>query len=251
MKVAASVSILAFIGVSWVLGVRLLAMARTTRQAPELYMGASLLLIGGFAYPLAMLTNLPAVQSTIWGAITFSACSWSAHGGVMATFLFVYLVFRRDFPLVRAAVWGAGAMLLTTGVWQSSIAFSDLSQDEVLIANMVPAAGLLTLAVLAYAWSAVESLRYWRLMRRRAALGLAEPVATNRFFLWGIAGAAMVIGSGANLLASIVTPLGVLHPVALLVTSVCGFAYTTALVLTFVPPARYTSWVRGQQVAQG
>ena len=113
-------------------------------------------------------------------------------------------------------------------------------------ANMIPATGLLTMAVLAYLWSAVESLRYWRLMLRRASLGLADPVATNRFLLWGLAGSAMVVGAGSNLLASIATPLSVLHPAALLVTSVCGFTNTVALVLTFVPPARYTDWVRAR-----
>jgi hypothetical protein len=251
VKVAASLAILAFIAVSWALGVRLLALARGTRQAPELCMGASLVLIGGLGYPLAMLTAVPAIQATIWASVTFAACSWSVHAGVFATYLFVHLVFRRDLPLVRAAVGGVGVLLLTTAVWQTKVAFSGLSDQETMTANMIPATGLLTMAVLAYLWSAVESLRYWRLMKRRASLGLADPVATNRFLLWGLAGAAMVIGAGANLLASIVTPLNVLHPAALLVTSVCGFTNTVALVLTFVPPARYTSWVRGRQPAGG
>jgi hypothetical protein len=249
VKVAATLSILAFIAASWVLGVRLLALARSTRQAPELCMGASLLFIGGLAYPLAIVTNVPAVRATIWGSLAFCACSWSAHAGVMSTMLFVYFVFRRGLPLVRAVVWVAGAMLLVTALWQASLAFAPLAPEEFMKQNMVPATGLLTLAVLGYTWSAVESLRYWLLMRRRAGLGLADPVATNRFFLWGVAGSAMVIGAGANLLASIVTPLAVLHPVALLVTSVCGFVNTSALVLTFLPPASYTRWVRARHAA--
>jgi hypothetical protein len=250
LKVTAGISIFAFIAVSWVLGLRLLSLARTTRQAPELCMGASLLLIGGFGYPLAIVSNVPAVQASIWGAFSFTACTWSVHVAVMATFLFVYFVFRRGIPLVRAAMWVAGALLLLTGVAQTRLAFSHLSRDELMAANILPATGLMTLAVLSYLWSAIESLRYWGLMRRRAAIGLADPVATNRFLLWGIAGSAMVIGAGSNLFASIATPLSVLHPLALLVTSICGFTNSTALVLTFVPPARYTSWVRGSQLPQ-
>jgi hypothetical protein len=247
MKLPAMLSILVFIGISWALGLRLLILARSTRQAPELCMGASLLLIGGFGYPFAILTNVPAAQGTLWGALAFVACSWTVHGGVMATFLFVFRVFRADVPLVRAAISGAGALLVLTALAQTRVAFLGLSREDMMAANVLPATGLLTMAVLAYAWSAVESLRYWGLMRRRRMLGLADPVATSRFLLWGISGAAMVIGAGANLLASIVTPLSVMHPLALLVTSVCGFTSSTALVLTFVPPARYLSWLRAQR----
>lgn len=246
MKFAAMLSILAFIGISWALGLRLLTLARSTRQAPELCMGASLLLIGGFGYPFAILTNLPAVQGTIWGAIGFIACSWTVHCGVLATLQFVFRVFRADAPLVRAAMWGAGALLLVTAVAQARVALLGLPREQMMAANVLPATGLLGMAVLAYAWSAVESLRYFGLMRRRAKLGLADPVATHRFLLWGISGAAMVIGAGANLAASIVTPLSVMHPLALLVTSVCGFTNSAALVLTFVPPARYLAWLRAQ-----
>jgi len=78
----------------------------------------------GPRYPFAILTNLPAVQGTTWGALAFAACSWSVHGGVLATFLFVLRVFRGDVPLVRAAIWGAGALLLLTALarraWPSS-----------------------------------------------------------------------------------------------------------------------------------
>jgi len=246
MKLTATLSILVFIGISWVLGLRLLAMARSTRQAPELCMGASLLLIGGLGYPFAILTNLPALQGTVWSALTFTACSWTVHAGVMANFQFVFRVFRADVPLVRSAMWGVGALLLVTAFAQARVAFLGLPREETMAANVLPATGLMSMAVLAYAWSAVESLRYWGLMRRRLALGLADPVATNRFLLWGVSGAAMVIGAGVNLLASIVTPLSVMHPLALLVTSVCGFTSSVALVLTFVPPARYVSWLRAQ-----
>ena len=246
MKLAAMLSILAFVGISWMLGVRLLALARSTRQVPELCMGASLLLIGGFGYPFAIVTNVPAVQGTIWGSLAFTACSWTVHCGVMATFVFVFRVFRADAPPVRAAVWAAGALLLLTAVAQTRVAFLGLPREQMMAANVLPATGLLSMAVLSYAWSAVESLRYWGLMRRRRALGLADPVATHRFLLWGISGAAMVVGAGANLLASIVTPLSVMHPLALLVTSVCGFTNSVALVLTFVPPARYLAWLRAQ-----
>ena len=43
------------------------------------------------------------------------------------------------------------------------------------------------MVVLAFAWGGFEALRYFFLLRRRQALGLADPVVTNRFLLWAIA----------------------------------------------------------------
>ena len=44
-------------------------------------------------------------------------------------------------------------------------------------------------------WGAVESLRYYALMRRRLRLGLADPLVTNRFLLWGLGIGAAGVGS--------------------------------------------------------
>ena len=44
------------------------------------------------------------------------------------------------------------------------------------------------LAQALYLWTSVESLTWWRRMHRRVALGLADPVVANRFFLWGVLG---------------------------------------------------------------
>jgi hypothetical protein len=39
----------------------------------------------------------------------------------------------------------------------------------------------------ALAWAAAESLRHAALLKRRVALGLADPVVVNRVRLWGVA----------------------------------------------------------------
>ena len=45
---------------------------------------------------------------------------------------------------------------------------------------------VLSVAFLAtFAWTSSEALRYYGLMRRRFALGLADAVVVNRFLIWG------------------------------------------------------------------
>jgi hypothetical protein len=90
-------------------------------------------------------------------------------------------------------------------------------------------------------WLVLEAYRYHGLMKRRLALGLADPVVANRFLLWFLAG----ISSIAVLFTS-VAPI-FLDPVrheTLLMTGLLLFGaagtITSALYwLTFFPPAAY------------
>jgi hypothetical protein len=99
---------------------------------------------------------------------------------------------------------------------------------------------------------AVESLRYHALLRRRMALGLADPVVTNRFFVWGV-------GSGATcILVLILTGLYLQghtlmtnSPAASVVVTLCGIAYTVVPVLTFAPPTAYLRFVERRAERSG
>ena len=46
---------------------------------------------------------------------------------------------------------------------------------------------------------AFESFRYWRMLRRRLRLGLADPVVTNRFLLWAVWAACSTLNFVADL----------------------------------------------------
>ncbi|HEU4430784.1 MAG TPA: hypothetical protein VFT98_18630 [Myxococcota bacterium] len=100
--------------------------------------------------------------------------------------------------------------------------------------------------MLACAWSFSEALRYRGLMRRRAALGLAEPALVNRFTLWSIWMGALtatfafvlalrIIGGGTHVESMVV----VVRPAL-----AGGLAIAAvALQLTFFPPRAYLRWV--------
>jgi hypothetical protein len=104
---------------------------------------------------------------------------------------------------------------------------------------------------LAFGWMAVESLRYHALLRRRLALGLADPVVTNRFLVWGAGAAAtsvlvlLLMGlylQGITLLANSLS--------ASVLVTVSGLVMSVVPWLTFAPPAAYLRFV-SRRAARG
>ena len=78
-------------------------------------------------------------------------------------------------------------------------------------------------------------------MRRRAAIGLADPVLTDRFRLWAsgaLSGLAMLLCSVPPQVLSRDHPL---QGVSLLVLALMGLAATASYWFAFFPPAWYRS----------
>ena len=107
----------------------------------------------------------------------------------------------------------------------------------------------------------VLSLRYWRMLRLRLRLGLADPVLTNRFLLWGVWAACSTLNYVADLasralywllydtvqpvpahLAALVTP-------TVAVTMVLGAVSAVTLFLTFFPTPAYRRFVEARAAA--
>jgi hypothetical protein len=97
---------------------------------------------------------------------------------------------------------------------------------------------------IAWFWAAGESLRYHVMLRRRLRLGLADPVVTNRFFLWGIGtGVAGLVS--ASLIATTAAGMDVHnHPLPQLLLSISGTVGPITWYLTFTPPDRYLDFIR-------
>jgi hypothetical protein len=104
--------------------------------------------------------------------------------------------------------------------------------------------------IFTFGWVSLEGLRYYTLMRKRRALGLADPVVTNRFFVWGA-------GEGVSSLVVLALLVAILSRGELSPTDpfVAAFVTLAGLVnafvwwLTFTPPAAYLRWVRGSASA--
>ncbi len=96
------------------------------------------------------------------------------------------------------------------------------------------------------AWAAYECFRYSSMLRRRAALGLGDPMIAHRIWLWGLGAVATLmaigldVGSWALAGASLgATPMG-LHAMSFL-----GLLGAIAIAFAFFPPSFYLRWIKG------
>jgi len=239
------VSTIAFGLVAGAIGIRLILLSRRTGQTPERFLGWGLLLTAGLGYMPMILglvarnarPDLPAAPFTaIVGA------GWVFHNlGVICMLVFVVRVFRSESGTARLLA-GAMGVALWIG-WGLFVAQGGLVDG-------IPRGGywlaFATIGTYPF-WSAFESFRYFGLMRKRLALGLAEPLLVDRFRLWGVAS---VCAAASIWIVNIPTFVGMdvqtaqssgLTALCMLVTAAFGTATVCTYWLTFFTPGWYRS----------
>jgi hypothetical protein len=233
--------LLAYTVASCVVGVRLVRRARRSRGVPELLVGLTYLCAPGLGYPLGIVSDqIPnralALPMNVAGEALLVA-------GLACYLFFTVLVFRPDALWAKCFAWLGTLALLYAGVATEWAVISYSDPEEAFAHSHVPLATLLAVLIVTFGWTALEGLRYWRMMRKRMALGLAEPAVTNRFLLWGLNGLVSVtwISASIALLAAGENP-GT-HPLGIAVVSAGGVGNAVLLLLIFMPPAAYTRWV--------
>jgi hypothetical protein len=157
---------------------------------------------------------------------------------------FTWKVFRPDAVWAAALVWGslvAGIVIAAGSLRAIAAAPPDVAPAE---AGTSWWLGLRLLFELWYVWTGVESLREYAKARRRLALGLSDPVAANRFLLWGAMGVYLALNGavGMALEQSGMTPMKDALPALVLAAN--GVGAGVLILLTFVPPKSYCDWVR-------
>lgn len=229
----AGIATLAFMAVGGAVGLRLLLLARRSRALPELSVGLSLFLLSAVSYPasLAVISGqvplAPARALTVLAGVA-AAVAWAA------VFVFTWKSFRPGSATAKAVALAAGGVILALGA-ANVVRVLRAQEVEGLLRFGHATLGIQVLALGAYAWTAVEGFRYHALMRRRLALGLADPVVANRFLLWGLTGLfAFVIVAGSTLHALGGGSYGAVW--LRLVTGVGGIGCAACLYLAFLPP---------------
>lgn len=233
MTILLGVGALAMIAVDAIVGVRLLLLARRTRQIPEAALGTAFLLLGAIGYPLTTLARRGVIVSDTVNAVLMGGGLLIQDIACFAVILATAQTFRGGSRTARVAV--AVAALWFAASWLGQLVTSGFGP---LVTNLAYAAGLAARTA-AFGWASFEALRAHAQGRKRLRLGLADPLVVNRFLLFGI-------GMGAGFVAFAIFIVGQLttaNPSAaawvLAATGVMGIATAIPTWLAFLPPAAY------------
>lgn len=222
---------------SFLLGGRLLILARRNRGLPELAMGVAFIVSGGIGFALQIAAQAPELSGGSAPA-AMAAGKVCVQLGVCCQALFTWRVFR------AGEAWACGLFLFLLGAGVSiPVGYGLAGQlgDPGYSGVWFWLEAVFQMG--ATGWGAVEALHYWSAMRRRQRIGLADPVLVNRFLLWGVA-----IGAGVVAIAvgPLIHSIGVESRATPFLIGMAGFVAVLSAFgywLTFFPPRWYRSWL--------
>jgi hypothetical protein len=236
------IGFVAFFVASLACGIRLVALWWKNRELPELLIGLGVLGIGPVGFGFVTIGQLLGADHGALARVVSGLGVFATSGGVFAKFVFNYKVYHPNRGEVKALVAVVGAVLLAgfLGQWAGD-GFATLTAVD---ATYLTRSALQIACLL---WGAFEALRYWRLMERRQRIGLADPLVTNRFLLWGIGAGAAGVGTAVGVTAQLWTgrpPLEI--PAAMLSSSLHGLVAAFAMWFAFLPAERYRRWIEAR-----
>jgi hypothetical protein len=236
------ISTVAFCVLCLVIGARLLLLSRRTGGRPERLLGLGLGLTGGAGYGLLIAAALVRRSQPDLVHPLLTAMGVIGRGfhdiGVFAFLSFLLLVFRPGVAWARVMVGGMVATMAVgfTGYLLEGGFVHGRPEGFWYWLEWAPIGTY-------HFWGAAESFLYYGMMRRRRALGLADPIVVNRFLLWGVAS---VFAIGAIWTSSLLGMLDLtreeqwrLAPYTMSLTSFWGIGCISTYYLTFFPPAWY------------
>jgi hypothetical protein len=243
--VALAISQTAYLAAMATLGVRLLLLARRTRQAPEALLAAHFLLCCTLGYALQgtghALALAPGVSAKIV-APTVAAGHAASLIGVASVLVFNYVVFRRGTRVGRALLAAAVAWLVAGFAgWVATGGFAGRPEGFWFWLLY----GGYTIASL---WTLYEPLRFFVAMRRRLRLGLADPLVVDRLLFWGLGSLArfamLAVGAFSMLrLTGDASELATIAAPTFLASGAAGLGVAAAYWIAFFPPRAYLAAV--------
>jgi hypothetical protein len=234
------IGFVAFFIVALVVGVRVLLLARRTRELPELLMGIGVLGIGPVGFGLMVVAKPFEVSNPDLNTLLLGIALFAVSCGAFSKFVFNWKVYHPESRVARVVALGSGAALFGTFLW-SGLAYGFVSSDP-LVPNSLCRSVLQVGCLL---WGAAESFSYWTKMRRRVRLGLADPVVSNRFLMWAIGAFAAGWGTAVGLVGQIVTGSTTSEAGWVMVSSsLHGLVAAIAIALAFIPPGFYLRYIR-------
>jgi hypothetical protein len=240
LEIVAGIGGGAFVVACLVVGMRLLLLSWKTGELPELSCGLGLVLMGGLGYPLLVVVeqahSLPmGTRCVLLFAQMF--CHMVAN---TAFAFFNYRVFRPGVAWAKAVV--LLCFLTVVGFAVAQLVGPGLVsyvESPVGPWRWHGAAAMLTIG-----WAAIESTRFYRQLRRRAVLGLTDPVVADRVRLWAIGMTSAFFTSAIGVLMESMGLVMVQTTFGAAVIAVLGSISAGTTWFAFLPPAWYLRRVR-------
>lgn len=240
--VAFGISQIVYLATIFTLGVRLGLRARARRELAEGLLAAHFILCAGLGYLLISL-GLGASRSP--GTLPANATAWLlgsgyffSNLGVLAAIAFNRLVFRPQAGWAHVAVWLSAAALLVGCVGYGLGGGFSHGRFEgpwfwLFYGTILTGIG----------WVMVEPLLYYRQMRRRRALGLADPMLVNRFALWSVGSTCRWLMVATGAVTGGVMEGNVSVTFTLTGTALLGLGVAVSYWLTFFPGPAYRRFI--------
>jgi hypothetical protein len=229
------------IAVDAVIGVRLLGIARRTRQLPEAMLGMAFVLLGGLGYPLTTAARRGALGSEEGNAALMAVGLLAQNVACFGVYLMTARTFRAGEGWAQVLAWLAAAAFVGSLAGQAAT-------DGFASHSMSPAYWLgLGTRTGAFAWAAAESCRQYRLARRRLQLGLVDPVVANRFLLFALGMGGVLAAFLVFIAGSLTNPNPAEVRWVLAATGCVGVLTAVPTWLAFLPPAAYRRHLRAQR----
>ena len=230
-----------------VTGTRLLLLASRTRALPETSLGITYIVGGMLGWAAVLVGGGIIDRAPEAGRLLNAVGLLCFSAGSLSLGLFCWRVFAPTSLGARGLFFALLLMLIVD--WVHNILILGTPFPPTTSFWYWPGMVGRTTLIL---WRPAAVLPYYARLRKRLALGLADPVATNRVLLWGAAGALSATSSifvVAVTLADLwVTPARA--PIA--ITTVVLATLDSALSwLAFVPPRRYIAWVKLRSAERG
>ncbi|HYB13822.1 MAG TPA: hypothetical protein VEG67_10125 [Myxococcota bacterium] len=239
MKAVIALGFGAFFLSSLAIGLRLVWLARRNRELPELLIGFGILGIGPVGFAGSVFAILLGPGHPAAGACLLAGATVAVSLGALSSYVFNWRVFRRGDGLAKGIVFGAGLLFAVLFVVRLA------TGGFVLPVRLDAWFHLQSMAVTGcLLWGSGESLHYYALMTRRLRLGLADPIVTNRFLLWGLGIGSAGAGSLISTIFTALTGAGMQGLNWLtLSNSLFGLAAAVLMWIAFLPPAPYRRWI--------
>lgn len=244
MQLLALPGFVAFFFVALWVGIRLLAQWGRTRQLPELLMGLGVLGIGPIGFGLIMFAAAAGASDPSAPSFAAGLSALAVAGGASAKAIFNWRIYHprsNAVAVVSIAAIGLLAVAVLGDAMTTGFAPAAWMQPGWMLVRQV-----LQISILL--WGAGEAFGWWVRMRRRARLGMGDPLVASRFLLWSIGAGAAGGGSALGMVVGLVTGRGMDQlPELTLALSLLGMVSAISLWLAFATPA----WWKARVLARG